>query len=90
MHFQVENHCPECLTDVIADLIIPWQFWDVGLCNTIKLHTEGETTYFLIYLMTYIILRSALLTLYRMSKKSVTNGNFNYFSYFYLQVKVKG
>jgi hypothetical protein len=25
-----------------------------------------------------------------MSEKSGTNGNFNYFSYFYLQVKVKG
>jgi hypothetical protein len=27
---------------------------------------------------------------YRLSEKSGTNGNFNYFSYFYLQVKVKG
>jgi hypothetical protein len=27
---------------------------------------------------------------YRMSEKSGTDGNFNYFSYFYLQVKVKG
>jgi hypothetical protein len=27
---------------------------------------------------------------YRMSEKSGTNGNFNCFSYFYLQVKVKG
>jgi hypothetical protein len=27
---------------------------------------------------------------YRVSEKSGANGNFNYFSYFYLQVKVKG
>jgi hypothetical protein len=27
--------------------------------------------------------------LYQVSEKSGTNGNFNYFSYFYLQVKVK-
>jgi hypothetical protein len=27
---------------------------------------------------------------YRMSEKSGTNGNFNYYSYFHLQVKVKG
>jgi hypothetical protein len=27
--------------------------------------------------------------IYRVSEKSGTSGNFNYFSYFYLQVKVK-
>jgi hypothetical protein len=27
---------------------------------------------------------------YKMSKKSETNGNFSYFSYFYSQVNVKG
>jgi hypothetical protein len=29
-------------------------------------------------------------SIYRVSEKSGTNENFNYFSYFYLQVKVKG
>jgi hypothetical protein len=35
-------------------------------------------------------LDSLYANIYRMSEKSGTNGNFNYFSYFYLQVKVKG
>jgi hypothetical protein len=30
------------------------------------------------------------LSFYRLSEKAGTNGNFNYFSYFYLQVKIRG
>jgi hypothetical protein len=38
----------------------------------------------------YLNIISSLQNIIQLSKKSGTNGNFNYFSYFYLQVKVKG
>jgi hypothetical protein len=51
-----------------------------------RFDNRGHRTYWQEHEVNFISLGG----LYRGSEKSETNGNFNYFSYFYLQVKVKG